>query len=225
MAFVNIILALLLVMTGVVRSQERQPVSIALDSEAEHVYVANRDSGSITIVDLKARSIVSERKVGQQLSCVASVPGSTRFLATDQQANELLLVDAERMLTRVPVAASPVKVVVSHDGRQAVVASLWSRSLSFVTIDGMWLEVNKVIPLGFSPRELCLLEQDRIVVVADAFGGHIAVFSTTDTNLRVSQRIPGHNIGGLVAHAEQGLLAISHQRLRSVANTSIGDIH
>ena len=48
---------------------------------------------------------------------------------------------------------------------------------------------------------------DDIVVVADAFGGHIAVFSTTDTNLRVIQRIPGHNIGGLVAHSEQGLLA------------------
>ena len=187
--------------------------------------MANRDSGSITTVNLEARSIVGERKVGQQLSCLTAVPGSTRFLATDEQANELLLVDPERILTRVPVAESPVKVIVSPDGRQAVVASLWSRRLSFVTIDGKWLEVNKVIPLAFSPRELCFLEQDRIVVVADAFGGHLAVFSTTDTNLRVSQRIPGHNIGGLVAHPEEGLLAISHQRLRSVANISIGDIH
>ena len=90
-AFINIILALLLVIVGVVQSQERQPVSIALDSETGHVYVANRDSGSITTVNLEARSIVGERKVGQQLSCLTAVPGSTRFLATDEQANELLL--------------------------------------------------------------------------------------------------------------------------------------
>jgi hypothetical protein len=72
---------------------------------------------------------------------------------------------------------------------------------------------------------MALIEQGRFVVVADAFGGKVAVISVTDPTVRKTLSIPAHNIRGLTLQEEAGVSVVSHQRLYSMANTTAGDIH
>ena len=212
-------------LTQFLSAQEMQPIALVVDVDAEKILVANRASGTLSTVDLNSRACLSNHVIGKQLSSMAAVPGTSRVLVTDEEAHQLILLEDGNVQTRLSVSKFPVEAAVSQDGRLAVVASLWSRVVTFVAIEGTSLELGQIVPLSFSPRSLAFIEQDRFVVVADAFGGNVAVISVTDPSVRKTLTIPAHNIRGLCLQEEDGVLVVSHQRLHSAAQTTVGDIH
>ena len=54
--------------------------------------VANRESGSLSLVDLATSRVIAEQVVGRRLSDLVSL-GGRQYLASDEGAHELLLVD------------------------------------------------------------------------------------------------------------------------------------
>jgi hypothetical protein len=102
------------------------------------------------------------------------------------------------------------------------VASLWARR---VTIVGLAppaasgaprtsrLERLAVIDLPFAPRELCLIDDERRLVIADSFGGHLAIIDLEDRVLESVCLVEGHNIRGLLWDATDRQLLIAQQLL------------
>ncbi len=129
--------------------------------------VANRRSGSLSLIDLAARKIVAEHKVGRGLADLADIPGSPFLFAVEQGANEVLLIGyqdrAIRVVDRRKVSPDPVRMVVSNDGSRCIVASLWSRELTFLALAPR-ISTRKLptitivgsLDLPFCPRELAL---------------------------------------------------------------------
>jgi YVTN family beta-propeller protein len=205
----------------------RRPVALAVADGGKWLCVANQRSGSISVIDTAARKVTAEVVAGRRLSDLTATPDGKVLLATDEEAGQLVLLRrAEAGLEvegRVEVPPDPVAVA-AVDGRYCLVASLWPRRLAVVAL-GSAPRVTRSVGLPLAPRRLLPVPGSAKVVVADAFGGRLAVVDTARGTVESVRTLPGHNLRGLaLARGGQELL-ISHQTLNRLATTSRDDIH
>src|SRR5690606_3621183 len=128
--------------------------------------------------------------VGRQLSDVALMPDGHTLLVTDKASHELLIVRATRerveVVERLPVARYPVHVAVSDDGRMVAVAGLWSRRITLLRVEPRKADAEDAggqspfrsfatLRLPFPPRLQLFVDERRRLLVADAFGGRLAI--------------------------------------------------
>jgi DNA-binding beta-propeller fold protein YncE len=214
----------------------RQPISLLLTDGGKTLLVANHRGGSLSVIDATARTVVAEYDVGQGLADLAMLPGARYLLAVDQAANAVLLLDHRdrkiRVADRTKVSPDPIRVVVSADGTSCVVASLWSRRLTFLSLaspsptrEEPALAVVGNLDLPFCPRELAIVAAGSKVIVADAFGGRLAVVDTKRRSIDSVRSIPGHNIRGLAFAPDERSLVVTHQVLNRLAQTTFDDVH
>jgi YVTN family beta-propeller protein len=206
----------------------RRPQALALSPNGLYLYVANR-CGSISAIDVQRASLIAEQDVGERLSDLRPL-GQDQFLATDEQAHEVLwlLLDGPRIevLGRTPVSPYPVSVLVDRQSSAAYVASLWSRRLTRLDVpEGAAPAVRDWIDLEIAPR--CQLKPagGNQLLVADSFGGRLAIVDCQTFTLQTIRAFPGHNIRGLGTSAEGRMLVIAHQMLNDLAHTVQNDVH
>src|SRR5262249_19222944 len=120
------------------------------------LFVANRDSGTISVIEPAEARAVAEVPAGRKLADLALTPDGRRLLAVDEEAGELLVFvrDGSKLQSprRVKVSPAPVSVRIAPDGTRGSVASLWSWRLSVFTLDKT-PGVATTIDLAFAPRE------------------------------------------------------------------------
>jgi YVTN family beta-propeller protein len=205
----------------------RRPVALAAADGGRWLFTANRRSGAISVIDTVARRTVAEIPVGKKLADLAVTPDGRRVVVVDEEANELIVLARDggelRPERRVKVATAPVSVRISPDGKQAFVASLWSRRLTFVGLET--LRATRTIDLSFAPRKQILISGGAKLVVTDSFGGRLAVVDTATGNVESVRSLPAHNIRGLALSPEGGRLVVSHQALNPLARATRDDIH
>jgi YVTN family beta-propeller protein len=221
---------------GTLPTQLRQPVALALADDGKPLFAANQRSGSISIIDPPSRRVTAEIPVGRRLSDLAVAPGGEYLLATDEGANELILLrrDGEgiKPVSRLQVGAVPVSVQLAAEGSQAYVASLWSHRISIVDVlaggKDRGLRIRQTIDLPFAPRKQLLVENGRKLLVADSFGGKLAVVDVKTAQVDRVHSLPAHNIRGLAlqpASADGPQLLLAHQMLSGLATANRDDVH
>jgi YVTN family beta-propeller protein len=207
----------------------RRPLALCLSQDGARLFVANGKSGTLSIVDARNRRVVSEHAVGQSLSDLAPVLDEHHWLAVDRAAATLVLLEERdgsiKISGRQSVAADPVAVAVASDNASCVVASRWSRALTFVAITGTNLKPAQSLELPFSPRNMIFVREGSRLIVADAFGGKLAIVDPESGSLESVRTLPGQNIRGLVRSPDGQSLVLSLQVLRKLAHTSFEDIH
>src|SRR5262245_49703703 len=206
----------------------RRPIALAFSANGDWLYVANRDAGSISIIDLKARQVASEQKIAVRLSDLTVLPGASRLLALDEAAHELIALEHHdkelSIVERLAISAYPVSILVAPDGHTATIASLWSRRLTFVSL-GSPVKLTGIVDLPFAPRAQIALPGRRQLLVAEAFGGKLALIDPVERKLADIRQIPGHNIRGLRVSPSSEMLLIAHQMLNGLAHSVRNDIH
>ncbi len=212
-------------------TQLRRPIALSFDTHGDWLYVANRDSGSISVLSADGK-VRSETVVGKQLADFVPVGRNDLYLAVDERQHQLLVLKlvAEKVevLQRVAVSPYPVGVTVWNNGKQAAVTSLWSRRVSFLELDIEQIsetKLTKVVDLPFAPRKLILLPQQQKLIVADSFKGQLAVLDPTTHAIETVRQFPGHNIRGLGISPNGQMLLVSHQMLNELAHTIRNDVH
>jgi len=221
--------------------QRRRPVAIVPILQGQQLAVANRDSGTVSVIDLAERKVVHEALIGQRLSDLCATNDPDRLLATDEAAHQLIVLRitptkciVER---RIDVAPFPVSVRMQSDGTRAFVASLWSRTLSTVDLAADVGAANpvKLLHLPFAPREQLVIESresDRAnaresvrLVVADSFGSKLAVINPSEPTMESVREFPAHAIRSLRLHPKKRRLLVTHQMLSRLAHTTFDDVH
>ena len=217
------------------RTQFRRPAAACLTDDGL-LAVANRQSGSISLVDTDAWTVLLEQHIGGQLSDITPLSATPHVLVSDEARHEVLLLEIDRsridVLARLPVADSPVSVAVSPNGTSATLASLWSRTLTILDVSTSdadaphpGLAFRKEIPLPFAPHVQCPLPDGRHIVVADAFQARLAVIDIVAAELRFTREFAGHNIRGITVSPDGRDLYLTHQLLNSSAPTTFDSIH
>jgi len=214
-------------------TQFRRPVALAWVEPGRLAAVANSRSGSISLVDFDERRVVVETKIGDRLVDLTHAGDSDFYVALDGKTHELLLLKLARatveIIGRLRVSDDPRRVIVMADGRTAVVTCRWSRRVDVVELrpdDGSRDPANwnrafprllRSIELPFAPQEVVVLpdrnsDDDSSVVVADAFGGRLAVVDVRTAKITARHFVAGRNIRGLVGDAEGGALTLTCQQ-------------
>ena len=220
----------------------RRPIAAVLTGDGNRLCVANRKSGSVTLIDPETHSVLGEQSLGTRLSDVARIDDRT-LLIVDEQEHQLIVADFEGDLLavrrRIPVARHPADLAITADGRTAAVAGLWSRRLSLVSwtpseidSESTTREVDlssapsvATIRLPFAPRLQQFLDDGRRLVVADAFGGRIALINCRTHEVESIRELPAQNIRGMTVSADEQKLLVTHQILSPLARADFDDIH
>ncbi len=212
----------------------RRPVALSLSENGRWLYTANRDSGSISVIDTSTRSVFEEVNIGGRLSDLA-VLDDTNLLALDEQNHQLVLLKGGGVrwivAARLNLAFSPVRICVDKESRRCFVSSLWSRAVTLVDLSEVnhepdsRLRVAKSVQLSFEPREMCLVMDATSLIVASSFSSSIAVLKTDGLELVSTREIPGHNIRGLAVSSDGKRLFVTQQELNSLARSTRDDVH
>src|SRR5262245_40920776 len=206
----------------------RRPVTVVPADDGQWLFVANRRSRSISVLDAEHRRLAAETDVGRRLADLAAAPDARQLFAVDEAANELILLSRRgpslEVSHRLSVSPAPVSVRVAADGTRCFVASLWSRRLAFIDLKDK-PRVVKTVALTFAPRRLLPVHDDAKLIVADAFGGRLAVVDLRRGEVESVRELPAHNIGGLALSADDQNLLVTHQTLAAHAQTTRDDIH
>jgi DNA-binding beta-propeller fold protein YncE len=217
-------------------SKARHPVALAVSREGDRLFVANLRSGSLSVVDPRAKAVLSEHDLGRGLSDVALLPDGVHLVVVDKAAGKLLLVawrdGKARVVDRQDVGDEPSSVVVRPGGASCVVAVTGSRRLFAVAItppgkdrDEPSLKTAWVCELPFSPRSLAFVDDGKRLVAADAYGGNLAVLDPETGTDPAVKAIRAHNIRGLAVAPDGRTLAVAHQILHRLARTTFEDVH
>ena len=206
----------------------RRPVALVQVQQGQRLLVANRESGSISVIDLPRRRVIGETVVGTQLSDLAVSPRDNLVLATDKAEHRLLLLEyRDGKVTRrgqVPVGRFPVRVTFNNRGDLAIVASSWSHLLTLVRLPLDSSQVPQQISLPFAPRAQLALPDGQTLLVADAFGGQLGIVDLLHRRLSHVHDLPAHNLRGLALSADRRHLLVTHQVLNPLARTTANDV-
>ncbi len=203
--------------------QLRRPVAAALVDEGRILAVANERSGSISFIDVEQGMVREELAVGKRLTDIATVGNGQRLLVVDEAQHELVEIGSQegrwQIRERLAVSEYPTTLAVSADGHQATVACRWSWRFQVIDLTARPMRVAHTIDLPFAPRNQIALDDNKHVV-ADAFGGRLALIDMVSGRVVHAIELPAHNIRGL-ALAEGGKkLLVAHQTHDQTAPTT-----
>jgi YVTN family beta-propeller protein len=205
----------------------RRPIALVAADEGKWLFTANRQSGTVSVIDAASERTVGEVAVGRKIADLAATPDGTHLLAVDEDAGELIVLRRRgselEAVHRLKVSPTPVSVQVNSDGSRCAVASLWTRQLTLVALTPE-PHIVKTIDLPFSPRRQLLVQNTRLLV-ADAFGGRLAVVDVDHGEVESVRKLPAHNIRGLALSADGKRLLITHQALNPLGRADFDDIH
>lgn len=200
----------------------RRPVAAAFVDGGRNLCVANQRSGTVSLVEVRQGRVLEEVRVGKHLTDLAVVPDRKHILVVDDKRHELIVLSFDgthlSVHTRLAVAPYPASVAVLADGKRASIASLWSRRMQIVDLTSLstaspTLRILHNIRLPFAPRNQCVLPGTSRIVVADAFGGHLALVDAATGRLETMHETPWHNLRGLAVSGDGQRLLIAHQLL------------
>src|SRR5262249_34753650 len=104
-------------------------------------------------------------------------------------------------------------------------ASLWSRQLTFLAVHAEGLQRLQTVPLPFAPRCQQLLLDEQQLLVADAFGGRLALVDVGRGEVESVRSLPVPNIRGLSLSPYSKQVLLVHQMLNPRASSTLDDIH
>lgn len=214
----------------------RRPIAACTLADSHRLYVANRDSGSVSVLDADGWTVSGETVVGMRLSDIASLNERRLLLALDERASVMLVLrdsgEGLEVVNRVGVAGSPVSLAVTESGDRVSVASLWSHRLTVFRVESedasgspVSLRESRSIELPFAPRLQCWSPGGEHIIVADAFGGRLAVVDAGTGTVECVHELPGHNIRGLAVSPDGAQVLIAHQLLNAGVGTTYDAIH
>jgi YVTN family beta-propeller protein len=201
---------------------------LALADDGKRLFAANRDSGTISVIDTTTLRVTAEPTVGRRLSDMAITPDGNTLLTTDEETNELIVLARKgadlQVKQRVKVSPNPATVRVSADGSQCTTACRWSWRIDVVSLRDEARPVRS-IDMPFAPREQLPTADGKHLVVAEAFGGRLVVVDTARGTVESVRKLPAHNIRGLALSGDGKRLLITHQMLHPLGSASRDDIH
>ncbi len=94
------------------------PWSLAMSPDGRNVYVVDRATGTLVVVDAQSHAVCAVVSVGPEPGAVALNPTGSRAYVTVMSAAEVVVVDTGgyEVIARVPVEPKPYAIAVTDDG-------------------------------------------------------------------------------------------------------------
>lgn len=183
----------------------KSPLDIASIPGSTRAIVANRDSGSVSVIDVKTASIVGEIATGNKPFAVACSADGSRAAVSNlwDGTISLIALDAPkpRLAASLNVGSQPRGLAFSSDGRFLFVALGGDNAVAVVNIEKQ--RVTTTWPCEGEPRTLAVLPKTGTVVVGSTRSARIRGFDPS-TGRQLWQRTlhDSFNLLGLAIHPD-----------------------
>ncbi|MDP6445258.1 MAG: cytochrome c peroxidase, partial [Pirellulaceae bacterium] len=214
---------------GRLASHRREPIAI-IDGE-RGVYVVNRLSGTLSLLDRQTGEVLAEHTAAKRIAHAVAIANGSQLLLIDELDREVQRVDLTgvhpvvRRLAKLPNV--PARIEVNDPRREVYVTAFWERRIWSFVFDPGYTKVaaKRTIELPFVPRDMVVAKGGAVLVVASAFGDQIAFVSTRRSRIDSVKSIGGHNIRGLGMDAEGRRLHVAQQRLAKNRRADYEELH
>lgn len=169
-----------------------EPAGVFITEDGTTAYVANRQSGTVSVVDVINGVATATIAVGPQPRALVSPSGSNLLYVATAQGSTIKVVDLdENVLTdTITVGATPYHFVLASDNNIAYVVNRDSDTMSVVDLAGA--QTVATIPAGDRPIFIALTADESYAYVISDFPAALSIVNLTTQTL--SETIP---IGGL----------------------------
>src|SRR5437868_9198118 len=169
-----------------------------ISPDGKLLLAANRDNGSVTVVDIATRKVLREIKVGEKPESVSWIGAGPRAVVTLYEESALVFFDAVTGATtkKLVVSAEPYGIVTDPEGKRAWVTHEYPGSIS--TIDLKKETVLSETKVGSHLRGIALSPDGKRVYVSEFYTGVLLAFDIATKQVVDSWK--GHSTDNLSRH-------------------------
>jgi YVTN family beta-propeller protein len=212
---------------------------VALDAAGPYVYVPNRASADVAVIDTRTDRVVARLPVGRVPHQVAISTVVDKLVASNTADDTISIIDLPTLETRtLPLDHEPEHMELSPDGGLLAVGNIGAGTVSLVSL-AQEREVARVDGL-FEPHNLTFSPDGSLLYVANLGASHVSVIDVAKAAIIDEIRIaeppvlagkedPGAEFQGIInvtatpdgrlgfaAHGEANELAVIDLRTRAV---------
>ena len=143
------------------------PLGVAITPDGKKVYVANRYSNNISVIDTGTNKVIASVKAGLGPSGVTVNQAGTKLYVTNCEDGTISVIDtnSDTIAATLPAGKWPMGVAVSPDGTKVYVANEGSNNVSI--IDTATETVINTVRVGRSPYGIAVSPDGTKVYVAN----------------------------------------------------------
>ena len=158
----------------------------AQESAARQAFVANRNSNSVSVIDILTQTVTTEIPVGASPIDLALTPDASKVYVVNFDSHDVSVIDAAtlQVSTTIPVGLNPRAITITADGRRAYVANSGSGEDSVSVLNLSTDMLLTTLPV-FRPRPsvLALSPDDTTLYVMGTQSRFVGLIDTTSNQV------------------------------------------
>lgn len=156
---------------------------LAIAPDNGRAYTANVGPGSVSVLDLRARKLVTVIPVAEHVQRISISPDGKHVYTSDQRTPRLAVIDtaSNKVTGWIPLPATGYGTAPTPDGRMLVVALPRANKVAVVDLHSR--SVAHVIDVPPAPQMALMRPDGRMVYVSCDRSGQIAAIRTSDWKL------------------------------------------
>ncbi len=192
------------------------PQSVAVNALTNRIYVANRDSNDVSVIDGNSNTIVATIPVGSNPAGVDVDPSTNLVYVTNQGSNNVSVISgaSNTVIATIQVGTGPLGVAVNPATNRIYVGNGESNNVS--VIDGASNTVIATLPFDSTVGNLAVdPETNRIYVITLGFRGVTSVLDGATNNV-IATVATGSNAGDIAVNPSTDLFYVTSSMVGAV---------
>ena len=159
------------------------PQSAIITPSGDYVYVSNKFSDTVSVIDASSNTVVKTISVGGWPSQVTITQDGEHVYVINESSNTISVIDTSSnvVVANINIGSSPRYIVMGLDGRYAYVTNGGSDTVS--VIDTSSSIVVKTISVGDWPGHIAVTPDGRYVYITNQSSSTVSVIATYDNNV------------------------------------------
>jgi YVTN family beta-propeller protein len=164
-------------LAGTIPTGQDESHMLVLSHDGRFGYTANVGPGTVSVLDLKARKLISVIPVSQKTQRISISVDDRMVFTADQTKPRLAVIDTatNKLKTWIPLSASGYGTATTRDGRWILVAMQSTSQVAVV--DLQTLQVAHTIDVPPAPHEIFIPPGNDVAYVSCTKSGRIAAIS------------------------------------------------
>jgi YVTN family beta-propeller protein len=199
---------------------------IDISADGALLATANRDNGSVSVVDLQTNKVLHEIPVGHKPEGVSFLGNSHQLAATVYADDQIAILDADagKLIKTISVFDEPYGVVATRDAARVYATLEYPGQV--VEIDPSAGTVLRTIAAGEFPRGIALSPDEKRLFITEYFtAAVVAIDIESGKTVDRWQGAPSENLARQVAvHPQRPKAYVPHIRSRVNVNRGEGSV-
>jgi YVTN family beta-propeller protein len=197
-----------------------------ISSDGKLLVSANRDNGTVSIVDLATHKVLSEVPVGHKPESATFVGRGPLVAVTAYADDKILLIDTndKKVVAEIPVFDEPYGIVSNADGSRLYATLEYPGQV--VEIDVPTRAIARTLSAGEFPRGIALSERENRLYVSGYYNGTVLALDLQSGEIADRwDGLPADNLARQIAvHPTRAKAYLPHIRSRVRVNQGEGSI-